>query len=97
MKELRPCDGGHPDPTEALWSRLLQRLPFGSFRSVVAVHCRLERVHLHGLTVSAPSCWLPVLGQRRELLERAASRAMGGRPVVVHLMPCDAEPEGVDQ
>ncbi|MFN4867788.1 MAG: hypothetical protein ACK5GZ_15910 [Cyanobium sp.] len=63
----------------------------------MACHCRLEAIHLHGLTITAPSCWLPVLGPRRELIERAASCAMGGRPVMVHLMPCDADAAGVEQ
>lgn len=93
MKEQRPY-GGRPNPTEAVWAALLRCLPFGSLRSVMACHCRLEAIHLHGLTITAPSCWLRVLGERRELIERAASRAMGGKPVVVHLMPCDAEPAG---
>jgi len=84
----------NPDSTEAVWAGLLRWLPFGSLRSVMACHCRIEAIHLHGLTVTAPTCWLEVLGQRRELIERAASRAMGGRPVVVHLMPSDAEPAG---
>ncbi len=83
-----------PDSTEAVWAGLLRWLPFGSLRSVMSVHCRLQEIHLHGLTITAPGCWLEVLGQRRELIERAASRAMGGRPVVVHLMPSDAEPAG---
>lgn len=83
-----------PDSTEALWLALLRYLPFGSLRSVMVTHCKLQEIHLHGLTVSAPSCWLQVLGQRRELIERAASRAMGGRPVMVHLTASDAEPAG---
>jgi hypothetical protein len=83
-----------PDSTEAAWGRLVQQLQLGCFRSVVRIHCRLEALHLHGLTIAAPSFWLPVLGERRELLERAASRAMGGRPMVVHLIATDAEPVG---
>lgn len=83
--------------TGAVWAGLLRCLPFGSLRSVMACHCHLEAIHLHGLTITAPTCWLPVLGQRRDLIERAASRAMGGRPVVVHLMPSDAEPAGGGQ
>lgn len=84
----------NPDSTEDVWAGLLHWLPFDSLRSVMACHCHLEAIHLHGLTITAPSCWLEVLGQRRELIERVASRVMGGRPVVVHLMPSDAEPAG---
>jgi len=83
-----------PESTEAVWGRLVQQLQLGCFRSVVSIHCRLEMLHPHGLTIAAPCCWLPVLGERRELLERAASRAMGGRPMVVHLIASDAEPAG---
>jgi hypothetical protein len=60
---------------------------------VLAIHCRLEALEPHGLTIAAPGCWLPVLAERRELLERAASRAMG-RPVAVELVASDAEPAG---
>ncbi|MEY3930692.1 MAG: hypothetical protein RLZZ516_2402 [Cyanobacteriota bacterium] len=90
---------GGPSPADldsiaAIWGRLLQSLPFGSLRSVASVHCRIEAIHGHGLTISAPTCWLPMLGQRRDLLERAASRAMGGRRLMVHLVATDAEPAG---
>lgn len=93
MKEQRPF-GGHPDSTEAVWTALLRCLPFGSLRSVMSCHCRLDAIHLHGVTITAPSCWLEVLGQRRDLLERAASRAMGGRRLMVHLIASDAEAAG---
>lgn len=83
-----------PESTEAVLARLLPLLPFGSLRTVVRVYCELQALHPHGLTIAAPSCWLPVLAERRELLERAASRAMGGRPMVVHLIAADAEPAG---
>lgn len=93
MKEQRPTKG-LTDSTETVWRNLLRSLPFGALRSVMSCQCTLQTIHLHGLTISAPSCWLQVLSERRELIERAASRAMGGRPVVVHLMPSDAEPAG---
>ena len=83
----------NPDSTEAVWGRLLQQLQLGCFRSVLAIHCRLEALEPDGLTIAAPSCWLPVLVERRELLERAASRAMG-RPVAVELVASDAEQAG---
>lgn len=83
-----------PDSTETVWGRLIQQLQLGCFRSVVRIHCRLEALEPGALTIAAPSCWLPVLAERRELLERAASRAMGGRPMVVHLIATDAEPAG---
>ena len=79
--------------TAAIWRRLLERLPFGAFRSVLACHCRLEAEHLHGLTIAAPSCWLPLLGERRDLLERAAHAATGKR-LAVHLVATDAETAG---
>ena len=90
---------GGPSPADlhsipAVWAALLHWLPFGSLRSVASVHCRIEAIHGHGLTISAPTCWLPMLGQRRDLLERAASRATGGRRLMVHLIASDAEPAG---
>ena len=80
-----------------LWGGLLRCLPYGAFRSLVALYCRLHAVHPHGITIAAPRAWLPVLGKRRELLERAASWAMGGRPMAVHLIASDAESAGGGQ
>ena len=84
----------NPDSIETIYAGLLQSLPFGSLRSVFACHCEVAAVHRHGLTIAAPACWLPMLGQRRDLLERAAARAMGGRRLMVHLVATDAEPAG---
>ncbi len=80
--------------TETIWNNLLLQLQPGCFRTVVAIYGQLHQVHLHGITIAVPSCWLPLLGQRRDLLEAAARRATGGRALMVHLTASDAELAG---